>query len=208
MLKQTRRQILTSVAFIAASPIAFAQDMQIDVAKLNEPSAIGEMVIGADTAKVTVIEYASATCPHCRDFYTKIFVNLKKDYIDSGKVKFIFREFPHNDPALAAFMVARCAPKEKFFPLVDVFFETQDKWTQNPLEGLKNIAQQAGMTEAQFNDCLKNEKVAKDILAVREKAEASFGVKGIPTIFINGVRYKASPEDYAEFKKAIDPLLG
>ena len=93
------------------------------------------MTIGPDTAKVTVIEYASASCPHCAEFYKTPSSGLKKDYIDTGKIHFIFREFPHQHAALAAFMLARCAPKDKYFPLIDMFFATQEKWTQNPLDG-------------------------------------------------------------------------
>ena len=99
--------------------------MAQDLTGLNDPPAFGEMTMGPDTAKVTVIEYASATCPHCAAFYNDTFGALKKEYIDTGKIHFVFREFPHQDAALAAFMLARCAPKEKYFPLIDVFFATQ-----------------------------------------------------------------------------------
>ena len=80
-----------------------------------------------------------------RGLLNETFLTLKKEYIDTGKINFVFREFPHQDAALAAFMLARCAPKEKYFPLIDVFFATQPEWTQNPLEGLNKIAQQAGL---------------------------------------------------------------
>src|SRR3954465_5512477 len=119
------RRTLIRGAFALAGVSAFARTSlaDVDVAKLNEPSPIGEMSLGPDTAKVTVIEYASASCPHCANFYKTTFQDLKKQYIDTGKIRFIFREFPHNDPALAAFMLARCAPKDKYFPLVETFFE-------------------------------------------------------------------------------------
>ena len=130
---------------------------------------------------------------------------MKKEYIDTGKIRFIFREFPHNDAALAAFMVARCAPKEKYFPLIDVFFATQPEWTQDPLAGLNKIAQQAGFTKESFEACLKNEAIAKQILAVQTKAEG-FGVTGIPTFFVNGERYEGENTIEA-FRAKIDPLL-
>ena len=174
-------------------------------ASVNDPSPIGEMTMGPDTAKVTIIEYASASCPHCAEFYKGTFQDLKKDYIDTGKVRFIFREFPHNQAALAAFMLARCAPKDKYFALIDMFFVEQEKWLAAPLDGLFKIAQLAGFTQASFDECLKKEDVAKGILSVRDQA-ASFGVEGIPTFFINGERYSGglTTED---FRKAIDPLL-
>jgi protein-disulfide isomerase len=203
--KTTRRAVILGASAIALAS-GRAQAQAADLKDLNIPPAIGEMSLGPDAAKVTMIEYASSSCPHCRDFYRDVFVPLRKEYIDTGKIKFILREFPHNDLGMAGFMVARCAPKEKYFPIVDVLFGTQEKWTADPLNGLKEIAKQAGMTEDAFNACLKNEKLAKDIYAVRQKAE-TFGVDSIPTIFINGERFDGD-RTMAAFKAKIDPLLG
>ena len=200
-----RDVIFGSVAVAAlalGAPLAFAA---VDLAVLNAAPAEGDMTMGPDTAKVTVIEYASASCPHCAAFYNDVYPTFKKEYIDTGKIKFIFREFPHNDAALAAFMVARCAPKEKYFPLIDVYFTTQKDWLQNPLEGLNKIAQQAGFTKESFDACLKNEAVAKAILEVRKTADG-LGVTGIPTFFINGEMLDG--EKTIEIMRAkIDPLL-
>ena len=120
-----------------------------------------------------------------REFLQDDLPDLKKDYIDTGKIRFIFREFPHKDAALAAFMLARCAPKEKYFPLVDMFFAPAGSGRRSRSTGLYKIAQLAGFTQESFDACLKNETVAKGIMAVRNKAEG-FGVIGIPTFFING----------------------
>lgn len=205
-----RRGLLAGVAAagLMASP-AFAQEQKsgpVDVKELMTPPAIGEMSIGKPDAKVVVVEYASASCPHCAEFYKDVFPSFTKEYIDTGKVMFIFREFPHNDPAMGAFMLARCAPKEKYFPLIDAFFNTQEQWVADPLNGLKNIALQAGFTEQTFNACLANQDVAKGIFEVRTRGEG-FGVKGIPTFFINGVRYEGE-NTLAGMKAVIDPLLG
>ena len=161
---------------------------------------------------MTIIEYASSSCPHCADFYATVYPALKKDYIDTGKVRFLFREFPHNDAGLGGFMVARCAPPDKYMNIVGVLFKTQATWLPNPLEGLKAIAQQAGMTEQTFNDCIKNVDVAKKILEERKRAEG-FGVTGIPTIFIKGASeagFKRYEGDHTieGLKAVIDPLLG
>ena len=201
-----RRLILGSIALFGTAGLARTGLAAVDLAKLNEPPANGEMSLGPENAKVTVIEYASASCPHCANFYKTTFQDLKKQYIDTGKIRFVFREFPHNDAALAAFMIARCAPKDRYFPLIDTFFTTQDTWLKNPAEGLFKIAQLAGFTKASFDACLKNEEVAKGILAVRDKAESEFGVEGIPTFFVNGqvLNGEASLD---EFKKIIDPQL-
>ena len=164
------------------------------------------MALGADEgAKVTLVEYASATCPHCAAFHKDVWPKLKADYIDTKKIRFIFREFPLNDPALAAFMIARAAPKESYFPLIDVFFDTLETWAQNPAEGLLNIAKQAGFTEAKFNETLKNEQLAKGIIEIRDGG-AKFGVKGTPTFFLNGEEFEGE-RTYEAFKAAIDPLV-
>jgi protein-disulfide isomerase len=201
-----RTLIRGAIALAGLTGLAGVGLAAVDVAKLNEPSPIGEMTMGPDNAKVTVIEYASASCPHCANFYKTTFQELKKQYIDTGKIRFVFREFPHNDAALAAFMIARCAPKDKYFPLIDTYFQTQDSWLENPAEGLFKIAQLAGFTKASFDACLKNEEVAKGIIAVRDKAESEFGVTGIPTFFING-KILNGEATFDQFKKVIDPQL-
>ena len=205
MIKLNKRDVLFGSAALAGLAFGTGSSFAVDLTGLNDPPAFGEMTMGPDTAKVTVIEYASATCPHCAAFYNDTFGVLKKEYIDTGKIKFVFREFPHQDAALAAFMLARCAPKEKYFPLIDVFFATQQEWTRDPLAGLNKIAQQAGFTKESFDACMKNEAVAKDILAVRTKAEG-FGVTGIPTFFVNGERFEGENTIEA-FRVKIDPLL-
>ncbi len=206
MYLDRRQLILGASALAGTAAFASTGHAAVDIAALHAPPAEGEMALGPETAKVVVVEYASASCPHCANFYKETFPALKKDYIDTGKIRFIFREFPHNQPALAAFMLARCAPKEKYFPLIDMFFEQQDTWLAAPLEGLQKIAQLAGFTKESFDACLKNEEVAKGIIAVRDKAEKEFGVDSIPTFFINGELLKGETS-IEEFRKRIDPLL-
>lgn len=202
-----RRKLILGASALAGT-VAFASTghAAVDITALHAPPAEGEMALGPENAKVVVVEYASASCPHCAEFYKETFPALKKEYIDTGKIRFIFREFPHNQEALAAFMLARCAPKDKYFPLIDMFFEQQDTWLQAPLEGLQKIAQLAGMTKEAFDACLKNEAVAKGILEVRDKAGKDFGVTGVPTFFINGELVKGETS-IEEFRKKIDPLL-
>jgi protein-disulfide isomerase len=209
MIHTSRRTLMLSSAALAvtqAFPALAEESKKIDLTDIMTPPAEGDMSMGPDTAKVTVIEYASASCPHCAKFYNEAFDQLKKEYIDTGKIKFIFREFPHNDQAMAAFMVARCSPKEKYFPLVDVYFKTQQKWVPDAYNQLKDIAKQSGMTETDFDACLKNEKVAKGVFEVRDKADRSYGVTGIPTFFING-KVHDGEITFADMKAIIDPLL-
>jgi protein-disulfide isomerase len=208
MINITRRNLLLGATLLGFAPLttlpAFAAD-KVDLSDLLTPED-NDMTMGKDDAKVTLVEYASASCPHCAAFYKDVFPKIKADYIDTGKIKFIFREFPHNQQALAAFMLARCSPKEKYFPLIDVFFKTQEAWVPNAHDGLLNIMKQTGMSEADFDACLKNQDVAKGIIATREKAATKYGVDGIPTIFINGKVFTGEAS-YDDLKKAIDPLL-
>jgi protein-disulfide isomerase len=201
-----RRLLLAGTAFAALFPTAALAQTSPDLSTLNNPPEIGEMVLGQDTAKVTLIEYASASCPHCASFANEVLPTLIKEFVDSGKLRLIFREFPHNDAALGAFMLARCAPKEKYFPIVEVMFKTQAEWVQSPLEGLKNIALQAGFTEDRFMQCLRDETMAKQILAVRDQGTA-YGVEGIPTFFLNGVKYEGE-RTLDAFRAELNKLLG
>ena len=206
MKNMNRRSLLlagaASVALAAISPALAA----VDMAELLKPPTLGDMALGADDgAKVTLIEYASATCPHCAAFHKDVWPKLKADYIDTKKIRFIFREFPLNDAALAAFMLARAAPKESYFPMIGVFFDTLETWAQNPAEGLLNIAKQAGFSQEKFDATLKDEKLAKGIMEIRDGG-VKFGVKGTPAFFLNGELLEGE-RDYASFKAAIDPLL-
>jgi protein-disulfide isomerase len=202
----TRRTFLmagAAAASLAAVVPAFAA---VDAAELMKPPALGDMALGADEgAKVTLIEYASATCPHCAAFHKEAWPKIKAEYVDTKKIRFIFREFPLNDAALAAFMIARSAPKDAYFPLIGVFFDTLETWAQNPAEGLLNIAKQAGFSQAKFDETLRNEQLAKGIMEIRD-AGAKFGVKGTPAFFLNGTLLEGE-RTYEAFKAAIDPLL-
>ncbi len=206
----TRRSVLlagAAVAALAATPaLAQEEGAPVDLAELLKPPALGDMALGADEgAKVTIVEYASATCPHCAAFHKDVWPKLKADYIDTGKIRFIFREFPLNDPALAAFMIARAAPKESYFPLIGVFFDTLETWAKDPANGLFNIAKQAGFTQEKFDATLKDEKLAKGIMEIRD-AGAKFGVQGTPTFFLNGKPMRGEVT-YDSLKADIDKLL-
>ena len=204
MTKLNRRDLLLGTAFAGLSLLAMPA-LALDQAELNKPPAMGEMAMAPTNAKVTLIEYASASCPHCAEFHNNSFDALKSEYIDTGKIRFVFREFPHNDAALAAFMLARSVPKESYFPLIDVMFETQASWLENWPEGLAGIAKQAGIPKEKFDAILKDEALAKGIIAARDQG-ASLGVTGIPTFFLNGEKLEG--EITIETLRAkIDPLL-
>ena len=192
----------------AASALAAEEDKpeRVNVKVLNKPVLLGDMVLGKEDAPVTIVEYASATCPHCAEFHENTWPKLKKDYVDTGKVRFIFREFPLDQLALAAFMLARCAGKDKYFPMLDLIMKNQRTWVKNPREELLKIAKLAGMTEEQFDACLKNEKVANGIIGTAKDASRLFQVDSTPVFFINGRRVVGN-QDYETFRKIIDEEL-
>ena len=156
-------------------------------ADLLTPGPLGDQVMGAANAPVTIIEYASMTCPHCAHFHETTYPEMKKKYIDTGKIRFIFREFPLDPLAAAGSMLARCAGKDKFFPLVETLFAQQKEWvTQKPLQPLLGIAKQAGFTQESFDKCLANQEVLNGIEEARQRAAQKLGVQSTPTFFING----------------------
>ena len=201
-----RRKLLfglaSGLALIAGQIPAWA----IDLEKLNEPSEAGEMVLGSPDAKVTIIEYASASCPHCAKFHKETFHLLKRDYIDTGKVRLVFREYPHNPQAVAAFMLARCAPSDKYFPLIEAIFATQESWLKAPKDGLFKLARFAGFSPEAFEACMNNRVIAREIVAVQKKAKTEFGVRGVPAFFINGELFSGALS-IDKMKSIIDPLL-
>jgi protein-disulfide isomerase len=191
-----------------ATGITAANAADVNLSDIAQAPELGDRMLGNPDSNVTVIEYGAATCGHCANFHKTTFKELKSQYIDTGKIKFIFREFPLHDVGLAAFMMARCAPEDKYFPLLDVLFEQQDKWAnQDAFRQLQGIAKLAGFTEKSFDECLKNEEIAKGILAIREKASKSYGVDSTPTFFVNGKKLTGG-RGIEEFKKLIDEVAG
>ena len=177
--------------------------------ELMKPGPLGEMAEGSVEAPVTVIEYASMTCSHCAAFATNVYPEIKKRYIDTGKVRFIVREFPL-DPvvAVAGFMLARCAGEGKYFGVMDLLFHEQANWafTRNPLQGLSTLAKQAGFGRESFEQCLANQKLADGIEWVRQRGIEKFHVESTPTFFVNGKMVRGEMP-IEEFAKLIDPYL-
>ena len=184
-------------------------EANVDVAKLMQPGPLKDMALGKADAPVTVIEYASLTCPHCAHFEETTFPELKKKYIDTGKVFYTFREFPFDPRATAAFMLARCAPEDKFFAMIQVLFQQQEDWAraQDAKASLLRIAKLAGFTQESFNACLTNQQLLDQINASRDHATNEFGVDATPTFFINGKKYSGDMS-IDEISAIIDPLLG
>jgi protein-disulfide isomerase len=210
----TRRNLLIAASTVAiVVAIAGIEGLQpaaaqsAGAAELMVPPPLGDRVLGKEDAPVTVVEYASMTCPHCAHFHETTYPELKKRYIDTGKVRFIFREFPLDPLAAGASMLARCADKEKFYPLIETLFQQQTKWAvEKPIPQLMAIAKQAGMSEQTFNACLSDQKMLDAMQAEQKRATEKFGVNSTPTLFVNGKKHVGgvSIEDMA---KAIDSFL-
>ncbi|WP_429807837.1 DsbA family protein [Ensifer sp. B1-9] len=163
----------------------------VDQAKLLEPGALPEMALGEANAPVTIVEYMSMTCPHCAAFHNETFEAIKTKYIDSGKVRFIVREFPFDPRAAAAFMLARCAPEGQYFPMISMLFKQQQQWAaaQNGRDALLQMSKLAGFTQESFEACLTNQKLLDDVNSVMQRGAKDFGVKATPTFFVNGEHY-------------------
>jgi protein-disulfide isomerase len=176
-----------STAAPSEAPVATIAAAQSAGSALMTPVPLGDMTLGDPKAPVTVIEYASMTCSHCQRFHATVYRPFKEKYIDTGKVYFIFREFPLDPLALAASALARCAPKERYFPIVDLLFDTQSSWAfvDDPKTALFNVVKQAGFTQDSFNACLTDTKISNAIDQGRTAA-VNLGVEATPTFFFNG----------------------
>ncbi|CAN7417813.1 DsbA family protein [Mesorhizobium sp. LjNodule214] len=179
----------------------------VDMAELLKPGALPDKQLGKDDAKVTIVEYASMTCPHCAHFNETTFPELKTKYIDTGRARYILREFPFDPSAEAGFMLARCA-KDNYFPMVDVLFKQQANWVgvNNTKDALLQISKLAGFTQESFEACLTDQKLLDDVRAVQKRGADEFKVDSTPTFFINGKTYKGAMS-IEEMSAILDPLL-
>jgi len=220
-LHTTRREFFLSTASLtlagavigasALPPFAGAALADnVPVAELMKPDALPDIALGDPKAPVTMIEYASMTCPHCAHFQETTFPEIKKRYIDTGKVRYILRDFPLDNLAGAAFVLAHCASKddpEKYYSFVDTLFREQRTWAvEKPIPPLMAIAKQVGLTEESFNACLTNQKAWDAMESVRQRAMKEFKVESTPTFFINGTQVTGAVS-IDEFAKVIDPYL-
>jgi len=199
------RAAFTVASILLLTGAVSAQEAEVDT------STIVEMVQGAEDAPVTIVEYASYTCPHCANFHAGPYKQLKKDYIDTGKVKFIYREVYFDRYGLWASMVARCSGPEKFFGITDLIFAGQSDWTKagdasSIVDELRKIGRLAGIEDETLEACLQDGTKAQTLVAwYQEHAEAD-EVTSTPSFIINGKN--VANQSYAEFSAIIDAELG
>jgi protein-disulfide isomerase len=198
----------TGVSFLFGSGAAFAQ--QFDAAKLMAPAGgVPDHPIGNKDSKVTLIEYLSPTCPHCKAFLDETFPQVKTEYIDTNKIQFIPRPFIRNVLDAVVFMLAEAAGEAQYHNVVDTFFKTQNDWavSQKPNDAMFAIAQQLGFTKESYDAALTNQTLFAGLEAMRDQASKDFQLTGTPTFYLNGTMLPAGEITFDALKAAIDPLL-
>ena len=179
--------------------ISMTRDTSLNVGLVNNVSAalVGDHSMGSDELNITIVEYASLTCPHCATFHGEVFPRIKSDLIDTGIVRYIFRDFPIDPIAMAGSMIAHCSGDDKYFGVIDVLLKTQDEWlfeNENPYNGLLKVARLAGLSEEDVKMCLNDTDLFNLIENNQKIATTKFGVSGTPSVFVNNK--KISTLDY------------
>ena len=195
------------LAFGFAPAPTLAQTM-VPLDQLMAPGPLPDIALGSASAPVTIIEYASMTCVHCAAFHEETWPALKARYVDAGKVRFILREFPLDPLATAGFMLARCAGPDKRNAIVDLLYTQQKSWAfvDKPIEALAATVKQAGISQTDFETCLKNQQLYDQVNQTREGASKAFKVNSTPTFFVNG-REMNGELPIEDFDKVLEPLL-
>jgi protein-disulfide isomerase len=203
---------LTGLSLLAGfSPLRLIADaMAQEASEVAKPVSLPDMALGPADAAVTVTEFASMTCPHCAAFNDNVFPKIKSEYIDSGKIRYVFREFPLDIKAAAGSMLGRCIAKgdsAKYFAVIDMLFKQQSDWVmKNTTETLTRIGKQAGLSQQAVEDCLKDQALFDKIMADQKYANDVLKVNSTPTFFINGEMIKGETS-FEEFDKRIKSLL-
>ena len=151
----------------------------------------GDHIISLGEPKNTIIEYASMTCPHCSDFHGDVFPKIKKDLIDTGIVKYTFRDFPLDPFAMAGTMIANCVNEDKYFDVVNVLLKTQKKWIERGYQGIISVAKNFGLSEEDTKRCLSDKELINLIESNMNLASNSFGITGTPSVFVNGKKIQS-----------------
>jgi protein-disulfide isomerase len=194
--------VLGLLSFAIAAAPGLAQDIAID-------KAMAERSLGRADAPITIVEYASLTCPHCATFHKETLAKIKAAFIDTGKARLIFKDFPFDGLALRAAALARCAPEDRYFSVLDVLFQQQEQWSRSrdPLGALAGIGKLSGMSPGLVDSCMKNEKLLDAIVQGRLEGERQHGIESTPSFIINGKKVSGALP-YAEFEKILKPLAG
>jgi protein-disulfide isomerase len=212
-LPVTRRTLAAalSLGLLTTVPCAALDDpkTKADAALAAQPVSLPDMVLGSADAPVTIIEFSSLTCPHCAAFEQNVFPMLQSQYIDTGKVRFVSREFPLDVRAASGSMLARCAAggdAPKYFEVVDMLFKLQEGLVANTLETMNEVGKHFGMDEEAVTTCVKSQALLDNIAADQKFAFEQLKVDATPYFFVNGVRLRGSMS-FEELEEKIKPLL-
>jgi len=199
----------------AAVSVAKATTAQLASAAPKPDGDFGTLAISADDfilgkadAPVTIVEYASLTCSHCARFHTGTLPGLKKEFIETGKARLIFRDFPLDRVALAGSMIARCAGRERYFGFIETFYASQANWAKdgNPVAALGKLARLGGMSPGEVDACLKNQAIGDAVLKQRLEGEKIFKIDSTPTLFVNGKKFSGGLT-LEQFRAVVAPML-
>ena len=168
-----------------------------------------DRILGKPDAPITIVEYASLTCPHCAHFTVDVLPKLKEKWIDTGKAKLVLRDFPLDEPALRAAMVARCAPPDRFYRLAEAFFAQQEQWVtrRDYRTALEKLAELGGISHKEFTACISDKRLEDQVAQSRLIAAQQLGVTGTPKFFINGKKFDGAPTVEA-LNQALTALAG
>jgi protein-disulfide isomerase len=197
------------LAALATLPMVSRAHAQASAEALMKPAGhLPDIIIGSPNAKATIIEYASMTCSHCAAFHERTWPALKAKYVDTGKARFILREFPLDPLAAGGFMLARCSGDRRE-AMIDLLFKQQRNWAfvEKPVDALSALVKQAGFTQESFEQCLTDQKLLDGVLAVKNQGEREFRVDSTPTFFINGNKF-AGAMSIEEFDRILSPIVG
>jgi len=209
-----KRKSLTVMFIIAVLPLlaTAADEKKLVADKVKDLTVLkvipDDNVMGSKDAKVVMFEYSSLSCPHCSDFHKQVFPALKKNYIESGKVLYVYRSFPTNRPALAGAKLTGCVPKAEYFAMLSTLFESQSSWafSENYMTALLNIAKLGDIPEAKFKMCQESKQSEDAILKIAMEATNKLQVTGTPTFFINGEEISGF-RPYSVFKEVIEKKI-
>ena len=185
--------VLVALTLSGVRPAAAQVPKPIDAGALVVTAQ--DRVLGKSDAPITIVEYASLSCSHCARFATDVLPKLREKWIDVGKARLILRDFPLDEPALRAEMVARCAPPERFYPLVETLFATQDKWVvaKDWRVALERLTRLAGIGKKEFDACIDDKAIEDQVAQSRLTAAQQLGVDSTPTFFVNGKKFDGAP---------------
>ena len=207
-----RRTLLIGGATVTATALFAGRELGVRSALAQgwDPALTDfDRVLGAADAPVTIIEYSSFTCPHCATFHADVLPALKREYIDAGLVRLVFRDFPLDGWALRAGMLARCAPESQYFALIETLFGSQQQWVraEDPMEALSRIGRLAGISQADFDACMVDEDLANRIVDLRLQGQERYEVSATPTFIINGESVSGA-RSFEAFAEIIDGMIG